>query len=495
MIEADISTKTTMPTALLIGALGGQGGGVLADWIVVAAHHADLYAQSTSVPGVAQRTGATTYYIEVFPVQRGLLNGSKPILALYPCPGEIDIAITTELLEAGRAIEQGYVSADRTALITSTHRDYSIGEKVQSGSNFYDSTAIMAAIEGCTNGKFASDFLALSRANGSVTNAVLLGILCESNLLPIRESDYRKAITEGGIAVDSNLSGFDAGINFVREDATADSTPCDPEPVKATTQLSTYTLPVDFPAHVTGVAATAMERLEEFQSHTYANEYAETIKTVLAADRDAGGESNNFALTSMMVKRLARVMCYNDIIQVARAKCGAARRQRIRTEVGCKPSSLLQITDFLKPGRSEIASILPPGMARAYLRRFPPTAQLKQPGRSLRIKSNTILGFGILRLLAGLRFWRPKTARYCEEAQLRGRWVEAIIKLAASDYNAALEMVECSDLLRGYGKTESEGRSKFASILQEITQTAAITPSAETINSLRDRKIMQEVDS
>ncbi|HZV95860.1 MAG TPA: hypothetical protein VFF62_08030, partial [Candidatus Nitrosocosmicus sp.] len=55
------------PLSILIAALGGQGGGVLTDWIVAAAEHAGLAAQATSIPGVAQRTGATTYYLEVFP--------------------------------------------------------------------------------------------------------------------------------------------------------------------------------------------------------------------------------------------------------------------------------------------------------------------------------------------------------------------------------------------------------------------------------------------
>jgi indolepyruvate ferredoxin oxidoreductase beta subunit len=52
---------------VLIAALGGQGGGVLTEWIVDAAAHADLRVQATSIPGVAQRTGATTYYLEIYP--------------------------------------------------------------------------------------------------------------------------------------------------------------------------------------------------------------------------------------------------------------------------------------------------------------------------------------------------------------------------------------------------------------------------------------------
>ena len=55
------------PFCILIAALGGEGGGVLTQWIVDAAAHAGFPVQSTSIPGVAQRTGATTYYVEIFP--------------------------------------------------------------------------------------------------------------------------------------------------------------------------------------------------------------------------------------------------------------------------------------------------------------------------------------------------------------------------------------------------------------------------------------------
>ena len=58
------------PITILIAALGGEGGGVMADWLIEAATQCGFPAQSTSIPGVAQRTGATTYYLEIFPGAR-----------------------------------------------------------------------------------------------------------------------------------------------------------------------------------------------------------------------------------------------------------------------------------------------------------------------------------------------------------------------------------------------------------------------------------------
>ena len=86
------------PITILVGALGGDGGGVLCDWIVAAAQSQGLAVQATQIPGVAQRTGATTYYLEVMPG-----HATEPsVLALNPAIGEVDVALATELLEAGR---------------------------------------------------------------------------------------------------------------------------------------------------------------------------------------------------------------------------------------------------------------------------------------------------------------------------------------------------------------------------------------------------------
>ena len=83
--------------SILIPAVGGQGGGVLSEWIVEAALADGHVAHGTSIPGVAQRTGSTTYYVEVFPADVG-----EPTVSLYPVPGALDVLLAPELLEVGR---------------------------------------------------------------------------------------------------------------------------------------------------------------------------------------------------------------------------------------------------------------------------------------------------------------------------------------------------------------------------------------------------------
>src|SRR3977135_92000 len=97
------------PITLAILAMGGQGGVVLCDWIVATAEAQGWVAQSTSVPGVAQRTGATIYYIEMLPSQ----DGRVPGLSLMPTPGDVDVVMAAEFMEAGRSMLRGLVTPDR----------------------------------------------------------------------------------------------------------------------------------------------------------------------------------------------------------------------------------------------------------------------------------------------------------------------------------------------------------------------------------------------
>ena len=105
-------TLSSRPLSVLICALGGEGGGVLSDWLMEIARKAGYAAQATSIPGVAQRTGATTYFFELFPVPVAQLGGRKPVFSLNAIPGSLDVVIASELLEAARCASNGLPSSD-----------------------------------------------------------------------------------------------------------------------------------------------------------------------------------------------------------------------------------------------------------------------------------------------------------------------------------------------------------------------------------------------
>ena len=99
MSDSNTSTVKAKPIKIAILAMGGEGGGVLAGWIVDMGEHNGWIAQTTSVPGVAQRTGATIYYVELFPREAAERSGRMPVLALMPAPGDVDVVLASELME------------------------------------------------------------------------------------------------------------------------------------------------------------------------------------------------------------------------------------------------------------------------------------------------------------------------------------------------------------------------------------------------------------
>ena len=163
------------PITILIAALGGEGGGVMADWLMEAATASGYPAQATSIPGVAQRTGATTYYLEIFPVPRKDLGGKEPVLSLTPSPGNVDVMVASELIEAGRAMQNGYVSPERTTLIASTHRIYATVEKMQMADGRFESDKVTAAARELAKRALLFDMRKLAQESGTVINAVLFG--------------------------------------------------------------------------------------------------------------------------------------------------------------------------------------------------------------------------------------------------------------------------------------------------------------------------------
>jgi len=114
LVVAGMTNKRSISIAIL--AMGGQGGGTVSDWIVSVAERANYAAQLTSVPGGAQRTGATVYYIELYP-DESESERQAPVMALMPVPGDVDIVIAGELIEAGRgdseARHTGHNNIDR----------------------------------------------------------------------------------------------------------------------------------------------------------------------------------------------------------------------------------------------------------------------------------------------------------------------------------------------------------------------------------------------
>lgn len=205
------------PLTLAILALGGEGGGVLADWVVAAAEGAGCVAQNTSVAGVAQRTGATVYYVEIFPPGRTAAHKesvrAEPVMSIFPTPGEVDVVIASELMECGRAIQRGFATPDRTTLITSTSRVYSIDEKMAPADGRVDDQELIAAARRSARRLIAADFAQIAEQSSSVISASLFGALAGSGALPLTRQQFEAPIRSFGKGSESSLAAFDGGFD------------------------------------------------------------------------------------------------------------------------------------------------------------------------------------------------------------------------------------------------------------------------------------------
>jgi len=200
------------PVSIAVLAIGGQGGGVLVDWVVALAEREGWRVQSTSVPGVAQRTGATIYYVEAIAAP----PGQVPVFSAMAAPGDVDVVIAAEWMEAGRAIQRGLVTPDRTTLIASTHRTFAVSEKEAPGDGMADSGAVTRAAQAAAMRFVAFDMAALAEQAGSVVSSVLFGAVCGSGVLPFGRPAFEATIAEAGIGVQASLRGFALGFDASR---------------------------------------------------------------------------------------------------------------------------------------------------------------------------------------------------------------------------------------------------------------------------------------
>jgi indolepyruvate ferredoxin oxidoreductase beta subunit len=468
------------PVRLLIAAMGGEGGGVLAGWITNAAVAAGLAVQRTSIPGVAQRTGATTYYLEIMR-QSG---AARPVLALNPAPGRVDVLVATELLEAARMVQAGFVTPDRTLLLASPHRVFTIGEKMAMSDGRLDPEKLFGAA-----GRFAKqavlfDFADVAEEAKSPLNAVLLGALAASGALPVPAEALRAAIRADGKAVEANLRGFDAGF------ASAAASPLplagEVEPrgarssegreagVALTRSLRDSASPAsgrgeesdarlrNFPHEAAALAREGVRRLADYQDEAYAALYLDRLARFAGLTADAG-------LLKELARHLAVRMSVEDTIRVAQLKLREARLVRVRAEAKAGAGDIVHVTEFLKPGPEEILGILPAGLARPLLA-FVERRGWMHLAWPMKVRTTSLSGYLRLKLLASLRRIRPRSLRFKQEEAWIARWLALVERSLAVDSAAAGEVVETAGLVKGYGETYRRGHASWRVIAEEVVE-------------------------
>jgi indolepyruvate ferredoxin oxidoreductase, beta subunit len=471
-------------------AMGGEGGGVLSDWIVDLAEHSGYYAQTTSVPGVAQRTGATIYYIEIFP------EGQAPVLALMPVPGEVDVVIASELMEAGRAIQRGLVTPDRTTLIASTHRVYSMKERTAMADGRSDSSSFLEAAAKSARLFVSANFAKIAEQAGTVVSAALFGALAGTEVLPFSRSQFEEAVRRGGIGVDASLKAFAASYDKSR---THEAELPPPEPtveLKVGPALRELAARVrsTFPAESYPILFPAIQRLAEYQDVPYAAEYLDKLDPIAALDREFG--DGTYRLLREVGRYLALWSSYEDAIRVADLKTRSTRFQRVVRDTRLGTAQLIEINEFLSPQPQEVADLLPVSLGRWLLRSNSAKALINRfSGEGKVVKTTSLRGFILLYSLARLRPFRRRSLRFHVEHERVANWLHIIFSLAPEDYALAVEVAECGQLIKGYADTHALGTRNFTAILEDLPRIRQSRAASEEVRKLRTAALADDTGS
>jgi indolepyruvate ferredoxin oxidoreductase beta subunit len=484
----------TRPITILIAALGGEGGGVLTDWIVNAAADLGFPVQSTSIPGVAQRTGATTYYIEIVPMTWRELGDRRPVLALTPGIGDIDIVLATELLEAGRVVASGFATAERTLMIASTSRFYVMNEKIAMADGRYDQERLLSAIKAQTREALLADLDAVAKESGAMLNAVMLGTLAGCGRLPIPVEAFQAAIRADGKAVDSNLAGFRAGLSAALAQSKSRLAHAAKRRRRGAAELDALEQVVAaMPAAARDVMIEGVRRLAAYQDLDYARLYLDRLTRIREADLGCGGAGRLLRETA---RHLAVRMSYEDVIRVAQAKIDPARIARIADELKLAPGQPYALYEFLKPGIEELCQVLPPRLARRVLALAERRGWLTKFHLGMEIQSTSISGYLRFWALAKLRPWRRKTYRYVEEQAAMEAWLDLILEAAHLSPAVAIEVAECARLIKGYGDTHKRGSDNFRTIEERVIRPtlAGAIPLQQAADAIASARTAALVD-
>jgi len=498
------------PITLLVCALGGEGGGVLTEWLVDIARHAGYAAQSTSIPGVAQRTGATTYYIEVFPVPLAQLGGRRPVFSLSPVPGALDAIVSSELLETARQIGNGMSAPLRTLVISSSARTLTTAERMQPGDGRAEAQQLLDVVKAFSREHHVFDMNAVAREAGTVVSAVMLGAIAGSGLFPFPRTAYEHVVRGGDNSAPEKLNkmaaaslrGFAAALDVVSapraqaafvSSVMAGDTHDAPPPARA---LSSE-LAQRFPPAVHDMLALGHARVLDYQDAAYAELYAARLAKVLDAERAADpAGAQGFAVTRETARWLALWMAFDDIVRVAALKGRASRAQRVRQEVRAADEDIVKVYDHFKPGTAEFAALLPPSLAHrvtAWDRRRQVKGQ--EPwALPLKVGSHSVFGTASLRLLSSLKWLRRRGQRFAEEQVLIERWLAAVEAGTREAWMLGRELALCGRLIKGYGSTNERGKHNLLHVIDELAgRTALPAPMrADAIAAAREAALADE---
>jgi len=442
---------------VLIGTVGGQGGGVLSDWLVRGLLNAGWQPQSVGLLGLSQRAGTVIYYVEANPE-----GDTPPILSPFAVPGDVDLILAQEFLELGRLLQGGFAAKD-CSIIANTYRYLGTLEKMPAEGGIFSSDEIRNAAETLSDNTWlfhAQNMVTEAGLSYLSSNAILMGAVVASPAFGLPAEPFHQAIHDAGSNVEDNLTAFDLGYRMM-SDGTLPRAHFQQEVVKDWQQMADeradklspnnsrqyeellQTAQQTLPASLNQTLAEALYQLIDFQHGAYAQSYLDML----------GEFADDEALQAAYAQHLALWLTYEDSPRVAQLKTRPSRFAGIAKEHGLKPGQKIVIEDYLAPDPQQIYGILPPSLAnlvRNIGSRF--NADFENITLEMKIKTSSLWGYYTMAFIGWTRRFRLSSWRHQQEMSEINRWQQAIRDWREQAPELALLAADAGRLIKGYGR-------------------------------------------
>jgi indolepyruvate ferredoxin oxidoreductase beta subunit len=233
-----------------------------------------------------------------------------------------------------------------------------------------------------------------------------------------------------------------------------------------------------------------IKRTAEYQDVRYADEYLDRVATIAALEQYGDGSAR---LTTEAARYTALWMTYEDTIRVAFHKTRGHRMRRVGEEANLSDGQVLAVHEYLHPQMEEITDTLPTPLGRWMLRsKLMNTIVYKVTHKGIKIQTTSLFGFTVLYLLARLRPLRRRSLRFGLEQKRIDDWLDQVRIYAPRNYDLAYQIVECQQVVKGYGETHANGMRNFTALMDAVPRIADDPRAAERLANLRKAALADE---
>ncbi|NKB34408.1 MAG: indolepyruvate ferredoxin oxidoreductase family protein [Pseudomonadales bacterium] len=428
---ADIDEQ---PWNVVVTGVGGTGVLTIASVLAMAAHLEGKGCATMNQTGLAQKFGAVVSHVRIGKKQ-------ESIKAVRIAAGDADLLLGCDLIVAAGDEAIAKLNKYRSHAIvndfSAASGDVIVNPDAEMPSDAMKQLIRTEAISEKTEFIAATQLATQLLGDSIASNMFLLGFAQQKGLLPVSIEALKGAIELNGVAVEFNLDAYEWGRHAA----------IDLEAVKQAAGLKPNFKPLN---NLEELVADRHQRLVDYQSESYANEFGEFISKLKEFESNKKF-SKDLELTKAVARSLYKLMAYKDEYEVARLFTDGSFAKSLAE----KYESDFKLNFYLAP------PIFSPKDKRGNPRK------LKFPGLTLTL----------FKLLAKMRFLRGSmfdlvgySSERKEERQAIHEFKSLVFQifdeLKEDNYDVAVELACLPQQVRGFGHVKAKNL-KQALVRQE----------------------------